>query len=71
MLQLLYPSFQTELCNLTSCSLLDNRLWDIRKNSCVQSHILDSPATSIELSRDRKCLTVAHGSNVTVIDSER
>ena len=52
-------------------SCLYYRLWDVRGKSCVQSIHLDSTATSIELSRDRENITVAHGNTVTIIDSDR
>lgn len=37
----------------------------------MQSFQLASPATSLELSRDRQCITVANGSSVSIIDSNR
>ena len=47
------------------------RLWDVRSGSCVQSLVLESMPSSIELSRDRNTVTVAHGTTVTFIDSDR
>ena len=47
------------------------RFWDIRSGSCVHKIKLDSPATSVELSRDRAVLTVSHGKNVSFFDANR
>ena len=46
------------------------RLWDIHRKECIRTAELINP-TSIELSRDRKYITVCHGSNITVLDSTR
>ncbi len=51
--------------------LILSRMWDARNGSTVNALDLDSPATSIELSRDRDLLTVAHGNTVSFIDASR
>ena len=58
--------FQSRVYTFSDC-----RIWDVRSGSMVKSLELESPATSVELSRDRDILTVAHGRKVTFVDAAR
>jgi serine-threonine kinase receptor-associated protein len=51
------------------CEDKDITLWDTRTGGVAKTLVLESLATSIELSHDRQYLTVAHGSMVTVINA--
>jgi serine-threonine kinase receptor-associated protein len=53
------------------CEDKDITLWDTRTGGVAKTLVLESLATSIELSHDRQYLTVAHGSMVTVINAAR
>lgn len=48
-----------------------HRMWDLRSSSVVKTLQLDGSATSVELSRDKEILTVAHGKTVTFVNASR
>lgn len=45
------------------------RMWDVRSGAVARTLPLDGSATSVELSRDRALLTVAHGRTVSFFDA--